>query len=84
MKILQNVCYTNNDGRSTFKLMVNLIQSKKSLNYVMKNNKSGSDFEDDMRVNYDHQLSVSGQFSYRMCSLIEVLNGNTPKKTWED
>ena len=52
MRILNDICYTNKDGGLIFQSYLNLKLGNKHLNYIMKNNKSGSDFKEEMKVNF--------------------------------
>ena len=84
MKILQNVCYANKDGGVTLRPIMNILLAKKYVNYIMENNKSWSDFRDDVKMNYETWVWIAGQFPYAMCSLMTVLYTIDASKTWED
>ena len=53
MKTFQDIFHANKDSKLMLKPMKNLIQSKKCLNYILKKNKLGLDFKDNIKVYYE-------------------------------
>ena len=73
MRIIPDVYYANKDGGLMFKPYMTLILEK---------NKSGSDFKEDVKVNFESCLLVVERYPYGACSLMTLLCEEN--KDWEE
>ena len=82
IKCLCNICYANKDGGMTFKPYSNMKLKKKNVSLIMKVNRTGCDYKEDIKVNYESSLSVACRFLHGTCSLMKLLE--EAKLIWND
>lgn len=81
MKFLRNRCYANKDGGMLYNPYSNINLKKQHLCYTIEQRKSGSEYKEHIKVNYESNLSVVDQFPYGTCSLMVLLKEDS--KTWK-